>query len=153
MHDVRSVSPEDILESLVDAIFTVNHELKITSLNKSAEQIIGVSRNDVLGRRCADVFRSNLCGVNCPLLKAFASGQSGSEVHGVILDDKSQLVEVRVTSSLLRDAGQNVVGGVETMQLRCRQGEDAASMERAVQACEVQSIIAALRRNRDRSPL
>ncbi len=51
---------EAILESISDGVFTVDQDWCITSFNRAAEEITGVSRADAIGRRCADVFRSSM---------------------------------------------------------------------------------------------
>jgi len=49
-----------ILESISDGVFTVNHEWRIMSFNRAAEEITGVSRQEAIGRFCWEVFRSNV---------------------------------------------------------------------------------------------
>jgi len=57
---------EAILESISDGVFTVDLHWHITSFNRAAEEITGVSRNDAIGRPCSDVFRSSTCGIYMP---------------------------------------------------------------------------------------
>jgi len=45
----------EILESMTDAFYSVDHEWRITYVNHRAEQIWGVRRDDVLGRSLWDV--------------------------------------------------------------------------------------------------
>ncbi|MCK5196588.1 MAG: PAS domain S-box protein, partial [Desulfobulbaceae bacterium] len=53
---------ESILESISDGVFTVDSSWHITSFNKAAEKITGIPRMEAIGRRCFEIFRSNMCG-------------------------------------------------------------------------------------------
>ena len=64
-----------ILESLSDGVFTVDPQWLVTTFNKAAERITGVSRKDAIGKRCAEVFRSSLCGAECALKATLKSGR------------------------------------------------------------------------------
>ena len=67
---------EIILESISDGVFTIDHEWKITSFNRAAEEITGVPRDKAIGRYCWDVFRSNMCKGDCALRKTMKEGRS-----------------------------------------------------------------------------
>ena len=49
-------STAQVLDSIADGVFTVDLGWKITFFNRAAENIIGVSREEALGRRCCEVF-------------------------------------------------------------------------------------------------
>jgi len=50
---LSTVSTESILESISDGVFTVDERWRITSFNRAAEAITGISREDALGRLCS----------------------------------------------------------------------------------------------------
>ncbi|CAO3430587.1 PAS domain-containing hybrid sensor histidine kinase/response regulator [Azospirillum doebereinerae] len=52
-HHARTV---EIVESISDAFYTVDHEWRYTYINNKAEQLWGRKRETLLGRRIADVF-------------------------------------------------------------------------------------------------
>ena len=54
---VPSSSTAIILESISDGVFTVNSNWQITSFNRAAEEITGISREEAIGKRCSEVFR------------------------------------------------------------------------------------------------
>ena len=39
--------------------------VNVTSFNRAAERIIGISREQALGCRCSEVFRASVCERNC----------------------------------------------------------------------------------------
>ena len=41
-----------ILESISDGVFTVDHEWRITSFNRAAEEITGIPREEAISRFC-----------------------------------------------------------------------------------------------------
>lgn len=71
--------------SISDGVFTVDLEWRITSFNRAAEEITGVSRSEAIGRLCSEVFRSSLCGDNCPLQDTLASGKPRIGTCGYII--------------------------------------------------------------------
>jgi len=52
---------DPILDSIADGVFTVDKEWNITSFNRAAEQITGVSRSEAIGRKCWVVFHADVC--------------------------------------------------------------------------------------------
>jgi PAS domain S-box-containing protein len=105
-----------ILESISDGVFTVDHEWRITSFNRAAEEITGVSRADALGRCCADVFRSSMCGSDCALRQTLQSGQPIIGKSAYIVDANGVRIPISVSTAVLRDAGGTIVGGAETFR-------------------------------------
>ncbi|MBU0681884.1 MAG: PAS domain S-box protein [Proteobacteria bacterium] len=143
----RDISHEDILESLAEAVFTVDSAWRITSFNRGAEKISGKSRRDALGHLCYEVFRSSLCEENCPLKNAFDGDIPSVVGQAFIVNNHGQQVPVSVSAAVLRNCKHKVVGGVETFQDLRLLAQATGSMDRAVKVCEVQTIMAALHRN------
>ena len=107
---------ETILESISDGVFTVDHEWRIMSFNRAAEQILCIPRTAAIGKHCWEVFRSNMCDENCSLKKTMKEGKSfvNSETH--ITDSTNKIIPVTVSTSLLKDKDGNVLGGLETFR-------------------------------------
>ncbi|MFA5468260.1 MAG: sigma 54-interacting transcriptional regulator [Sphaerochaetaceae bacterium] len=110
------VTTDVILESISDGVFTVDTSYRITSFNKAAEQITGISREDALGLLCSEVFKSNMCEANCPLAQTFKSGKPVINRNGYIVDLEGKRVPVSVSSALLKDSSGAVIGGAETFR-------------------------------------
>lgn len=107
---------ETILESISDGVFTVDHEWRIMSFNKAAEQILGVSREEAIGKHCWEVFRANMCDEDCALKKTMKEKKSFTSSSTHITDYQNKLIPVTVSTSILRDNDGNVLGGVETFR-------------------------------------
>ncbi|MFO8015277.1 MAG: sigma 54-interacting transcriptional regulator [Phycisphaerae bacterium] len=107
---------EAILESISDGVFTVDHQWRITSFNRAAEEITGVPRDEAVGRRCADVFRSSMCETACALRETMQTGEPVIDRSAFIVDADGRRIPISVSTALLRDERGEVVGGVETFR-------------------------------------
>ena len=47
-----------ILDNLTSGVFTVDPDLKVTSFNKAAETITGISETEAIGKLCTELFTS-----------------------------------------------------------------------------------------------
>jgi len=105
-----------ILDSIADGVFTVNREWKITSFNRAAEKITGLTRDEAIGQRCCDVFRASICETECALNQTLQSGESLINREIYILNADGKRVPVSISTALLKDDDGNVIGGVETFR-------------------------------------
>jgi len=105
---------ETIYRVVPSAIFTVDKERRITSWNKQAESITGYSEEEVLGQTCS-VFVISPCGAHCGLYDEFtAKPIFGRECK--ILTKDGQEKNVLKNADFLRDAGGNIIGGIESFE-------------------------------------
>jgi len=105
-----------ILESISDGVFTIDYNWKITSFNRAAEEITGISRKDAIGRHCWEVFRSNMCEKDCALKKTMEEGRPFISSSGYIINREKQKIPITVSTSLLIDKEGDVIGGLETFR-------------------------------------
>ena len=105
-----------ILESISDGVFTVDSDWRITSFNRAAEVITGVSRREALGRRCSEVFRCSMCEAACALKRTLKSGKPVIGKSGYIVDADGNRIPISVSTAVLRDASGEVIGGAETFR-------------------------------------
>ncbi|WP_422477450.1 sigma-54 interaction domain-containing protein [Pleomorphochaeta sp. DL1XJH-081] len=110
------VTTETILESINDGVFTIDTDWRITSFNRAAEHITGISREDAVGLRCSEVFKSNMCEGRCPLAQTFSTGKNVINQSGYIVNLRGKRVPVSVSTALLKDSAGNVIGGAETFR-------------------------------------
>ena len=105
-----------ILDSVADGVFTVDESMRITSFNRAAEEITGFSRNEALGQRCCEIFRTDVCFSACPVEEAMKTGQDVINREVSVLDRRNREIPISVNASALRDADGRPVGGVETFR-------------------------------------
>lgn len=112
--------PEDltvnILESISDGVFTVDQDWKITSFNRSAERITGVSRKEAIGQNCYEVFKSNMCEASCPLRRTMKTGKPLVDRTGYCVTKRGKRVPISVSTAVLRDLDGTMIGGAETFR-------------------------------------
>ncbi|TWU39207.1 sigma-54 interaction domain-containing protein [Novipirellula artificiosorum] len=107
---------ETILNSIADGVFTVDSDWRITSFNRAAEEITGVSRDEAIGQKCFDVFQANICQSNCALRDSMKSGRQWVDRRIDILNRDGEKVPISISTSVLRDADGKPFGGVETFR-------------------------------------
>jgi PAS domain S-box-containing protein len=107
---------QSLLEALPEGVFTINTKWQVASFNKTAEKITGYTREEVLGRYCWEVFRSDLCELGCPLKDALETGKAGMQQDVRILKKKGRPQTILVNTGVLRDDQGLIVGAVETFR-------------------------------------
>ena len=105
-----------ILDSVVDGVFTVDENWRITSFNRAAEEITGVSIDDAIGCRCSDVFHAGICENECVLKEALRTGHPVVCKPIYIVKANGQRISVSISATALKDQDGNVIGGVETFR-------------------------------------
>lgn len=105
-----------ILDSIADGVFTVDRDWRITSLNKAAVKITGISREEAAGRYCWEVFRASICEDQCSLRRTIETGQQIVNQSIFIVNSKGDRVPVSISTALLKDKEGNIIGGVETFR-------------------------------------
>ncbi|PLY03253.1 MAG: Fis family transcriptional regulator [Desulfuromonas sp.] len=107
-----------MMDSLPDGIFVVDQEMRISAFNTAAASLTGFKCEEVLGRYCHEVFCSDLCKEECPLLEA---KEKHTTIHNRIMSIKrkdGKRIPITISASILYDSAGNFVGGVETIRSR-----------------------------------
>ena len=102
-----------ILDSIDQGAFTVDADFVITSFNAAAERIIGVRRDEAIGRRCYHVFRASICESGCALRRTLATGEHLRDVRIDVLNSEMEAVPISVSTAVVRDREGRLLGGVE----------------------------------------
>ncbi|MFH1462810.1 MAG: sigma 54-interacting transcriptional regulator [Pseudomonadota bacterium] len=105
-----------IFESIGEAVFTVDAQWRIQSFNKAAERLTGARREEVLGRRCHEVFKADICQQGCALRRTIETGEPVRDARVTILDGEMNEVPVSVSTAVLQDPSGAPMGGVEIMR-------------------------------------
>jgi len=113
---IAKAANEIILESISDGVFTVDHNWRIMSFNRAAEEITGTKRSEAIGRYCWEVFRSNMCEGDCALKRTMKEGKSFVSSSTYIINNRQQRVPIGVSTSPLKNDRGEILGGVETFR-------------------------------------
>lgn len=107
---------ESILESISDGVFTVDNNWRITFFNRAAEQITGIPRRLALGKPCYEIFRSNMCDNDCALRQTMSTGTPLVNLPAYIHDARDHQIPISISTALLRNKDNEVVGCAETFR-------------------------------------
>lgn len=105
---------EIILDSIADGVFTVDLHWHIMSFNRAAEAITGIPREAAIGQLCYEVFRANVCEAGCVMRQTIKRGEAIRNMPIYIIRGDKKRIPVRVSTTLLRNAAGEIIGGVET---------------------------------------
>ncbi|MEJ5351351.1 MAG: sigma 54-interacting transcriptional regulator [Melioribacteraceae bacterium] len=103
-----------IFNSNIEGTFTIDNEWRITAFNKSAEEITGYKKSEAIGKKCWEIFNSNLCRNGCHMETTMLIGKAmiGKELE--IRHKSGRLVPIRVNSNILLNNKNERIGAVET---------------------------------------
>ena len=106
-----------ILDSIEEGVFTVDLNWSITSFNKAAERITGVSKEEAIGRLCSEVFNANVCNpADCVLRKVRNTDISIVNMPVYILRSDNKRIPISVNATALKDQDGRIIGVVETFR-------------------------------------
>lgn len=107
---------DTLFEQLAEGVFTINNRWRITSFNRQAQEITGYMREEVLGKYCWDIFRSDLCRSSCPLKITMETGVVRMDQDVRIVAKGGQQRSILVNTSVIKNRRGLVVGAVETFR-------------------------------------
>ncbi|MBI4849479.1 MAG: PAS domain S-box protein [Nitrospirae bacterium] len=96
---------ENILQSVPSGVISIDNEMKIKSINQSAERILGISARDVLGRRCIEVFSE-------PLVTLMKEGRTVSRDEYPYITGDKRHIWLGITASELKNIAGDKIGGI-----------------------------------------
>ena len=101
-----------ILDSMGLGVITFTRSGHILSFNTGAERMTRYRREEVIGKPCRDILRSNLCQAGCGLEKILLDGEPLSEIDGEIQSKDGTVVPVKIAFTLFRDDEGKTLGAV-----------------------------------------
>ena len=105
-----------ILDSITDGVFTVDHDWRITSFNRAAEEITGVPREEAVGQLCKDVLKADICERNCAISQTLETGEPVRDRVATIINADGERAPVSISTAILRDGDGRTMGAVETFR-------------------------------------
>lgn len=110
------VAHQSLVESIPEGVFTIDLKWRIISFNHEAEAITGFSKSEAIGRHCWEVFRSDMCSLNCPLRLAMEQGRSYMDRDVRMIRKGGAALIILVNAALLKTKTGKVIGAVETFR-------------------------------------
>lgn len=118
---MKETAKEQLYDLMVSglpvALFIVDPSFRIVEFNQAAEEISGWSREEVVGRNCADILASSLCRDDyCPLQESLQSGKACVGREAMIVTKDQENIPIFFSSSALTDEKGNMVYGIEVFR-------------------------------------
>lgn len=107
---------ETVLHCVADGVFTVDRDWRITSFNRAAERITGVSAEQAIGKKCSEVFHANICESGCAIRETLDTGREVIDKSARILNRKGRSIPISISSAVLRAEDGTLLGAVETFR-------------------------------------
>jgi PAS domain S-box-containing protein len=107
---------EAVLRCVADGVFTVDNNWRISSFNRAAERITGVSAERAIGRRCSEILHSDLCERACPIRESLETGNEVIDRSARILTQRARSIPISVSSAVLKAEDGTLLGAVETFR-------------------------------------
>ena len=107
---LSNVRNHEILESLSHGLMSIDRDFKVTFFNRTAEQITGRSREEVLGKECGTVCKSEFCRNECPIIKVLASGKSIHDYESKIQCGNESVIPVKLNAAVLKKNNGEITG-------------------------------------------
>ena len=107
---------QTILRCIADGVFTVDCQFRITSFNKAAERITGVSAERAMGKRCSEVFHADICEHGCAIRQTLDTGREVIDQPARILNQRGRSIPISISSAVLQAEDGTLLGAVETFR-------------------------------------
>ncbi len=107
---------ETIFNCRQEGIFSINKNWEITSFNKKAIDLTGYNLNEVIGKKCWEIFKTKNCHNGCHMASTIKSAEANSTADLYITNKENKKIPVRVSSSPIYDSDKIQIGAIETIQ-------------------------------------
>ena len=106
----------NILQSMEGGVLTIDKNARITSFNRSAEEITGFKQEEVLNKECSKVLQSEICEDFCPLKEILEMGKPVFNYEIMIKTKTRDKIPVNIAASPLRSSNNEIIGMVENFR-------------------------------------
>jgi PAS domain S-box-containing protein len=108
----------DILRSIPDSVLTIGADKRLIALNDPAQTLTGTVEGAAVGRPCAEILRSEICGTDrCPFERSLLGGETVTTFNIMARDAAGAETPICINSSPLKNGKNEVVGVVETIRV------------------------------------
>ncbi len=104
----------NLMDELPEGLFTITTSWQISFFNKTAEKITGYKCKEVIGKKCWEVFRSDICKNLCPLHKTLNNARTYINQEIKIFNKDGTRQTILANTSVLKDNFGLISGAVET---------------------------------------
>ena len=106
----------DVLRSMSDAVITIDADEKITSMNAAAEAMTGIPEAEAIGKRCAEVVRSEIWSTRSPFRAVWDRGETVVNFNVILESRAGTRLPVSICSSLFKNEAGEKIGVIHAIQ-------------------------------------
>ena len=107
---------ENILSSIEGGVVTIDKNGRITTFNRSAEEITGFKAEEALDKECFHILRNDLCEEKCPLKESIETGKTCFNYEINLTNKLGNKVPINITTSPLRTRDGEIIGIIENFR-------------------------------------
>ncbi len=126
-----------ILYAIADPVFTVDTNMTITYFSKACERLTGYTSDEAIGRKCQEIFKSNICESLCAIKRSARQDKPVLNVEIEIKNKNNEPIPIMASASCLKDWKGNLMGGCEVF----RDISDWKKMTKELKEAEQQIIL------------
>ncbi|MBI4715317.1 MAG: HAMP domain-containing protein, partial [Nitrospirae bacterium] len=103
---------ETVLENVTTGVISLDQRGGITTINRAAEGILGLTREAMMGRNFQEIFHHVPVEVGRRIIKKIRAGQGALAAEEVEFQLRNRIVHLRINLATLRDEQQRLLGTV-----------------------------------------
>jgi len=103
---------DNVIDSSADAIITTDLDGRITSFSRGAEDLYGYNEDDLMGKPVLEIYPEDLQEERLKMMNQLFKGETIRNVRTKIFDSKSELIDISLSLSLLKDSEGEPIGTV-----------------------------------------
>jgi PAS domain S-box-containing protein len=103
-----------ILNSVWEAVITVERDHRISSFNRAAEQLVGIPASRATGKDCREILKASFGPAqhDCPMGDLTEGGKPRTDVEGTLVRTDGRIVPISASWAFLEDPSGNRIGFV-----------------------------------------
>ncbi|MGE5850252.1 MAG: sigma 54-interacting transcriptional regulator [Candidatus Methylomirabilota bacterium] len=105
-----------VLDSIAEGVFTVDRDGRITSLNRTAERILALSPDEVIGQSGKDIFPPEIAGPSSPLHETLHTGRRVRDREVLVNHRRGNAIPLSLSTGPFRDESGATLGAVCTFR-------------------------------------
>ncbi|MEW5802337.1 MAG: ATP-binding protein [bacterium] len=113
-HQIKT--SKTILDAMADPVFTVDMDMNITYFSPACERLTGYTKAEIMGRKCKEVFKSDICEGQCAIKCSAKKGTPTLNVEVQIQTKDNRTIPIMASASSLKDERGEIMGGCEVFR-------------------------------------
>ena len=143
-HQIKT--SKTILQAIADPIFTVDMAMNLTYFSPACEILTGYARDEVIGKKCYEIFKSDICEEKCAVKSSAKKGTPTYNVEVQMKTKKQITIPIMASASSLKDEQGNIMGGCEVFRDISEQKRMLKELKEAEEQLIISEKMAALGR-------